>query len=68
MKSSVYLNADNWEGCDVILTKMVDRLWVGVGTDDNFGMGYADARQLYEELKKYFDGEDQIDKDCNSDE
>lgn len=49
----MYLRVENWEDCDVILTKMDNRLWVGVGVDDNFAMGYADAKQLYRELKRY---------------
>lgn len=63
MKEAVfYLDAENWEGCDVYLTNQNNRLWLAVCTDDNYGVGYVDARQLYEELKEYFDGEDQIDK------
>lgn len=50
-----YLNAENFEGCDVFLTNMDNDLWVGVCYDDNFGCAYVNARQLYEELKEYFE-------------
>ncbi len=52
-----YLDAENWEGCDVYLTNQDNRLWLAVCTDDNYGVGYVDARQLYEELKEYFEGD-----------
>lgn len=58
----IHLNVDNLDACDVFLTKIDDRLWLAVCSDDNFDVGYVDARQLYEELKKYFDSEDQIKK------
>lgn len=59
----MYLYAENWEGCDVILTEMDNRLWVGIGTEDNFAMGYADAKQLYKELKRYFEEGSNKDKE-----
>lgn len=50
-----YINADNWEGCNVWLVEMDNRLWVASYSDNNFSAAYVDARQLYEELKKYFE-------------
>lgn len=59
----MYLYAENWEDCDVILTEMDNRLWVDIGTEDNFAFGYADAKQLYKELKRYFEEGNNKDKE-----
>lgn len=59
MNTTIYLDVENMEGCDVFLTEQFNQLWVGVCLDGNYAVGYADARQLYEELKKYFDGDKQ---------
>ena len=52
-----YLKADNWEGCSVFLTEQDNRIWVGACTDDNYAVAYVDAKQLYEELKEFFEKE-----------
>lgn len=51
---TVYLNAENWENCDVYLTEMDGKLWVACCCDSNYGVSYVNARELYKELKKYF--------------
>ena len=51
-----YLKAENFEGCDNFLTEQDGKIWVGVCTDDNYAVGYVNAKQLYEELKEFFEG------------